>query len=250
MMDFNNFKTEIFNDLVKIYPTARLIGDTIKISNDDVQVSIPIGTSYMSYTVNEEYKEVEESLLEAIEEALKNSTFEIDYNNVYPFIKNADFGKRDNLKFYREHFALDLDILYVSDMKESLRFVLQSDNVDFKKMREAAFNNLNRLGNILMKVDKDFEIYVLRFDSSFAAALTLSDEIQRQIKKKVGKNYLMAIPSSSTLIVAKNIQGYKDILKHIIDTESDPNKISDNIYLYKNGKYEYAEYKPCIEIVK
>ena len=49
----------------------------------------------------------------------------------------------ENAEFVRENLFLDLDVLYAMDMGETYRFILKSDNYDFTKLNQNAFDNLN-----------------------------------------------------------------------------------------------------------
>jgi len=140
---------------------------------------------------------------------LSQYKFKIDYNNVFPLLKSREFGKGEkDLGFYREQAFADIDIFYASDIGEVFRFILNSDDVDFDKMKKAAWENLNKMANPLVKLDKTLDVFCLKYSTDYNSTLLLSTALQNQIHKKIGKDYLFAIPFSTTLIVARYCPEY------------------------------------------
>lgn len=172
---------------------------------------------------------------------LSQYKFKIDYKNVYPMLKSRDFGERENnIEFYREQAFADIDTLYVTDAGEVFRFVLNSDDVDFEKVEKRAWENLNKMTNPLVKLDKMLDIFCLKYSTDYNSTLLLSTTLQKQIYKKVGQEYLFAIPSSTTLIVAKLRPEYIKIIESLIMIDNDPNKVSNKVYQHKDGKFDIA----------
>ncbi len=128
--------------------------------------------------------------------------------------------------------------MYVSDEGEVFRYVLETDDVDFEKVKKSAWENLNKLSNVLVQLDGALKIFCLHYTTDFNASFLLSDSVQKQIAKKVGQDYLFAIPSSTTLIVAGHQSEYIRIIESLIMTDTDPNRISHNIYQCKGGKFD------------
>jgi len=54
-------------------------------------------------------------------------------------LKAGSLGKGKGFRFYREQAFADIDIFYASDIGEVFRFILNSDDVDFDKMKKAAW---------------------------------------------------------------------------------------------------------------
>jgi hypothetical protein len=77
--------------------------------------------------------------------------------------------------------------------------------------------------------------FVLKYSTDYNSTLLLSTALQNQIHKKIGKDYLFAIPSSTTLIVARYRPEYIKIIESLIMIDKDPNVISDKVYQYKDG---------------
>ena len=112
--------------------------------------------------------------------------------------------------------------------------------MNFDMVKKAAWENLNKMRNPLVKLDKVLEIYTLKFTTDYNSTLLLSTALQNQICKKIGREYLFAIPSSTTLIIAKFRPEYISILKSLMTIDTDPNRISDKVYQYKDGKFDIA----------
>ena len=135
----------------------------------------------------------------------------------------------------------DVDTLYVTDAGEVFRFVLKTDDVDFDMVKKSAWENLNKMRNPLVKLDTALEIYTLKFTTDYNSTLLLSTALQNQICKKIGRDYLFAIPSATMLIVAKLRHEYIKIIESLIMIDNDPNKISDKIYRCKNGIFYFGD---------
>ncbi|MDK2801102.1 MAG: hypothetical protein PWQ70_2721 [Clostridiales bacterium] len=241
MLTFADFSSKIILDFNKTFPKARLQGKYVVVESEPSSVSIPVINIYREYQEIKDYGKTLVSYIRIINDILSQYKFKIDYNNVYPLLKSRDFGKGEkDLGFYREQAFADIDIFYASDVGEVFRFILNSDDVDFDKMKKAAWENLNKLSNILVQLDDALNLFCLRYTTDYNASFLLSDSMQKQIIKKVGQDYFFAIPSSTTLIIAKFRPEYISILKSLMTIDSDPNKISNKVYRCKNGIFNIA----------
>lgn len=242
MLTIADFSRKIIYDLNKTFPKTSLQGKYVVVESDPNSVSIPASSIYREYQETKDYRKTLASYIRIISDILSQYKFKIDYTNVYPLLKSRDFGKEDkNLGFYREQAFADIDIFYVSDEAETFRFVLNNDDVDFDKMKKAAWKNLNKLTNILVQLDDTLDIYHMKYSTDYNASFLLSDSIQKQILKKVGQDYIFAIPSSTTLLVARYHPEYLKIINRFIMADKDPNKISDKIYQFKNGVFDIID---------
>ena len=95
--------------------------------------------------------------------------------------------------------------------------------------------------NPLVKLDTALAIYTLKYTTDYNSTLLLSTALQNQICKKIGRDYLFAIPSATTLIVAKLRHEYIKIIESLIMIDNDPNKISNKIYRCKNGIFDIID---------
>jgi len=238
MLSFTAFSNKIVSDLNKCFSGVILEGNSLVINSGSAGMSVPISSMYSEYQRLNNYKRTLKIYVDIIHNILNQYDFKIDYNNVYPMLKSKDFGNAEkHLGFYREPAFADIDIFYVSDEAETFRFVLNNDDVDFDKMKKAAWKNLNKLTNILVQLDDTLDIYHMKYSTDYNASFLLSDSIQKQILKKVGQDYIFAIPSSTTLLVARYHTEYLKIINRFIMADKDPNKISDKIYQFKNGVF-------------
>ncbi len=241
MLTINDFINKIILDLNKYFSEVSLDGNYMLVKSGPASMSIPISSMYREYQEVKDYKKTLKLYVGIINDILNQYKFKIDYKSVYPFLKSRDFGKGENdIQFYREQAFTDIDILYVSDMGETFRFILQTDDVDFYKMKMAAWENLNKMANPLVKLDKTLDIFCPKYSTDYNSTLLLSTALQNQIHKKIGKDYLFAIPSSTTLIVARYRPEYIKIIESLIMIDKDPNVISDKAYQYKDGKFDIA----------
>lgn len=242
MLTINDFINKIILDLNKYFSEVSLDGNYMLVKSGPASMSIPISSMYREYQEVKDYKKTLKLYVGIINDILNQYKFKIDYKSVYPFLKSRDFGKGENdIQFYREQAFTDIDILYVSDMGETFRFILQTDDVDFYKMKMAAWENLNKMANPLVKLDKKLDIFCPKYSTDYNSTLLLSTALQNQIHKKIGKDYLFAIPSSTTLIVARYRPEYIKIIESLIMIDKDPNVISDKVYQYKNGIFDIVD---------
>lgn len=241
MLTVQEFIQNISEDFKKAFPEVRVEEKFIRLGTEVTHVELPINSMYKEYQVTD-YESIKKLYIKVSNEILNQYKFKVDYNNVYPLLKSREFGKGEkDLGFYREQAFADIDTFYVSDEGEIFRFILNSDDVDFEKVKKRAWENLYKLSNILVRLDDALNIFCLRYATDFNATFLLSDSMQKQIIKKVGRDYLFAIPSSSTLLVAKYHLEYIKIIKSLIIADKDPNRISDKIYQYKNGVFDIID---------
>lgn len=240
MLTVQEFVQNISEDFKKVFPEVRVEDKFIRLGTEVTHVELPINGMYKEYQVTD-YESIKKLYIKISKEILNQYKFKVDYNNVYPLLKSREFGKGEkDLGFYREQAFADIDIFYASDIGEVFRFILNSDDVDFDKMKKAAWENLNKMANPLVKLDKTLDVFCLKYSTDYNSTLLLSTALQNQIHKKIGKDYLFAIPSSTTLIVARYRPEYISIIKSLMAIDTDTNKISDKVYQYKNGIFDIA----------
>ncbi|QUH22090.1 hypothetical protein [Alkaliphilus sp. B6464] len=247
---FDSFRLKMYNDIKKTYQYAQLNKNIILIYCNNIEISISIEDAYEEYKLCENYNIILDIFLKNIGNYLNQYKFNLNYNKVYPIIKSENFGKDEEYNFLRENYLLDLDILYVQDMDETFRFLSVDDIDDFTYLKKRAFENLNKIRNIIVKLDEDLEIYSFNYLTDYSSSFFLLEEVRNQIIKKLGKKFLVAFSSSTSLIVAKDYPEYIDILKSLIDVDTDPHKVSEHIYKYNNGTMTFAETKNILKIIK
>jgi uncharacterized protein YtpQ (UPF0354 family) len=245
-VQYQEFVNKITEDLKLQFDEVRMDGkDRIYIAKGVTNVSVPIKPMYQEHLIYG-YNNSLKNYLKIINDILDTYKFKLDLSNVFPFVKQKTDKNNIDKNFVEKDLFCDLKIMYVSDMGEVFRFVLEDDlknsNIDFNILEEESMSNLNKMTNIISKLDNSLEIYSLRFTTDYGATLFLSEHIQKQIKQKLGNDILFCMPSASTLLCAKYRETtftiYKNILQNLIMIDTDVNKISNHIYRRDcNGNY-------------
>lgn len=242
LLTIEQFIFRIIADMQKYFPVVKKEKEFIYIERFPTNISIPIRSMYNEYCITQNYNLTLKTYINITNEILNQYKFEINYKNVFPILKHRSFGNKEkNLQFYRKPLFADIDLLYVTDEGELFRFILETDDFDKEKLEKSAMENLNKMTNILQKLDYSLDIYALRYTTDYGATMILNDSILKQIYKAIGHDYLFCIPSSTTLIVARNYKPYIDIMKSLILADNDPNKISNAIYRCNNGIYSIVD---------
>lgn len=245
-MEYMEFVRQIIKDLRNEFDEVRIDGkDRIYVAKDVTNMSILAKTMYQEYKVIG-YQATLKNYIKIISEILNTYRFQINLDNIFPFIKPKTFSNDSNHNFICEDLFCDLAVYWVADIGEVFRFIsiedLENSNISLNTIKEKSFQNLNKIINPLVQLDKALEVYTLRFDTDYAATLFLSEHIQKQIQKRIGNDILFCMPSSTSLICAKykksSFETYKHILQQLIMLDRDTNKISNNIYRQDaNGNY-------------
>lgn len=139
MLTVQEFIQNISEDFKKVFPEVKVEDKFIHLGTELTHVELPINSMYKEYQVTD-YESIKKLYIKVSNEILNQYKFEVDYNNVYPLLKSRDFGKGEkDLGFYREQVFADIDTFYVSDEGEIFRFILNSDDVDFEKVKKRAW---------------------------------------------------------------------------------------------------------------
>lgn len=250
-LDKEQFKLKLLNDIKKVYENAELNEELITFEFGPLEVIIDTKDMYKLYGESKNnYNTVKKHCLNVIKEIIEEKRFKVNYNKVFPIIKPKDFGSDKEIGFIREEFTDDLDILYAVDMGDIYRFVTKYDNVDIELLKKSAINNINKIYNVLVKLDEELSVYTLGFTTDLGSSMILSQNFKKQIYRKVGKSFLFAIPFNGALVVAENNDKYIDYLNELIKKIQEIDKISDSVYKYENGKIEYAVKRRIFKIIK
>ena len=236
MLTLEEFTEKISYDFKKVFPEVKVGENLIHIGSGVTHVELPLGSMYREYQMTE-YCNIKELYVKIASEILNKYKFKVDYANVYPILKRHDFGINSKVQFYRKKAFLDIDILFVSDMGETFRFFTTDDDVDFSLLERKAAENINKISAALVPLDKGMQVYTLRYTTDYASSLLLSETMNKQIQRKVGDDILIAIPSNSFFLVAKFSYCNQELLKYLVETDTDPNKVSNAVYRRKEGMY-------------
>jgi hypothetical protein len=236
MLTVDEFTEKISYDFKKVFPEVKVGENLIHLGSGVTYVELPLGSMYREYQMTD-YCNTKELYLKIASEILNKYKFKVDYANVYPILKRHDFGINSKVQFYREKAFLDIDVLYVSDMGETFRFFTIDDDVEFSLLKKKAIENINRITAALVPLDDGLQVYTLRYTTDYASSLLLSKVFNKQIQIKVGDDILIAVPGNSSIFIAKFSYYNQELLKYLIETDSDANKVSDSVYRRKNGIY-------------
>lgn len=243
-MQFNKEKLglRLYSDVRKEFPQTTLEEDCIVVRVDDVEIRISM-SSLLAEIKNENvsYKKVLTNYKEILREMIKENKFQVDYFKILPIVRSSNFALKDKVGLYREKLFIDLDLLYVTDYSAVIRFLTIRDRFDKHKINNSAMFNINKVKNGLKRVHPLLDIYTTELNSDYNCSMIFNSSFRREITKKVGSNYLIAIPSSSTIFIAKDFEENIGFIKDLMKSDEDPNFVSSNVYRYKNGKYSYAD---------
>lgn len=237
-MEYIEFANQIIQDLKREFKEVRLDEkERIYIGSEFTNASLPLKTLYQEHLIVGYQKNLQ-NYIKIISDILNCYRFKLNLSNVFPFVKPKDFGEGINHNFIKEDLFCNLSLFYVVDMGEVFRFVLLDDlknaNIDLKVLKNESMKNLNKITNILNRLDDKHHIYSLRFNSDFGATLFLTEHIQQQIRKKVGTDILFCMPSSTCFICTvyseHTLNTNLYLLHQLIKEDEDINKISERIY--------------------
>lgn len=234
---------KLLNDIKKDFPNTNMDRNNIIVNKDAVEIQIPLTMLLEeSKQKNVDYKGLLKNYKDIISKMIKENNFQVNYHNLYPIIRSSSFGLEEDVAFQRKHLFLDLDILYATDYSDLIRFLMCTDKVDMQKVHEGAMFNINKIDNVLSKLNPELQIFTTKFDNDYNCSLIFNANFMKQVKKTVGLgSYLMAIPSSSTILISGDFYGYVEILKELIKSDRDPNVVSHRIYRVTKGQYSYAD---------
>lgn len=231
----------LYSDVRKEFPQTTLEDDCIVVRVDDVEIRLSM-TSLLAEIKNENvsYTNVLTNYKEILKEMIKENKFQVDYFKILPIVRSSNFGLKEKIEFYRKRLFLDLDILYVTDYSAVIRFLTVRDIFSERKINDAARFNINKIKNRLKRVHPLLNIYTTELNNDYNCGLLFNYGFMREVRKKVGSNYLMAIPSSSTILIAKDFEENIGVMKELMKTD-DPNVVSEHVYRFKDGEYSYAD---------
>jgi len=236
MLTVDEFTEKILYDFKKVFPEVKVGEDLIHLGYGVTYVELPLGSMYREYQMTD-YCNTKELYVKIASEILNKYKFKVDYANVYPILKRHDFGIKSKVKFYRKKAFLDIDILFVSAMGEIFRFFPTDAVVYFSLLERKAEENINKISAAIVPLDTGMQVYTLRYTTDYASSLLLSETMNKQIQRKIGDDILIAVPSNSFFLVAKFSYCNQQLLKYLVETDTDPNKVSNVVYRRKDGIY-------------
>lgn len=232
----------LYSDVRREFPLTTIEDDCIVVRVDDVEIRLSMSSLLAEIkSENMSYKKVLTNYKEILKEMIKENKFQVDYFKIFPIVRSSNFGLKEKVGFFRKRLFLDLDLLFVTDYSAVIRFLTLEDKFDKHKINDGAMFNVNKIKNELVRLHNLLAIYTTKFDSDYNCSMIFNSSFRREITKKVGSNYLMAIPSSSTIFIAKDFEENIRFIKQLIKSDEDPNFVSGHVYRYKDGEYSYAD---------
>jgi uncharacterized protein YtpQ (UPF0354 family) len=246
MEDIREFYDRVSKDLSEKYSDFEfeLDGDNYEMHDDIIHITIDSHALHSMY-INKEIPYnggVVGSLSYMIDSRIDEFYNDIEYSRIYPILRREDWNTNDPLiKFLRRKLFLDIDVLFTKGIGNEYQCIKENENLDFDKIYKGSWDNVNNMVNAMKKIHDQFDIFTLSINCTYACSMLFNLKIEKEIRKKVGLNYIFIIPTASGLVVAPNIPEYVLILKELIKSDSDTFKVSNRVYGYIDGKYQYMD---------
>ncbi len=249
-MNFQEFKLKIFNFFHNQYDNVSLADPNITIIYGTTEIVIDLKEVYAQYNVIRDFDILLKIVSQNISKGINTARLKVDYGRVFPYIQNIEFGNDVSLDFVTSELFLNLKIVFGMDMGELIRFLIKDDKTDIVKIQKNAFINLEFHEPMLYRIDRNFDVFTPTIISDLSPAFVLLETFRQQIFRKTGKeSFLFAIPSSAMLMVADCSKDNIPLLKHLVQMDIGPNKISDKIYIYRRGTVTYADARDRFTVI-
>jgi hypothetical protein len=246
MKDIKEFYDRVSKDLCEKYSNFEfeLDGDRYEIHDDVIHISINSHALYSMYANKEiPYNGgVVGTISYMIDSKIDEFYNDIEYSRIYPILRHEDWNTNDSqVKFIRRKLLLDIDVLFTKGIGNEYQCIKESDNLDFDKIYKSSWDNVNNMVNTMKKIHDQLDIFTLSINCIYACSMLFNLKIEKEIRQKIGLDYIFIIPTASGLLVAPNIPEYVLILKELIKSDSDNLKVSNRVYGYIDGKYQYMD---------
>lgn len=163
----------------------------------------------------------------------------INLDNIIPILQNKEFAKGN---VYTRYAFENINEVFYLDCGDGYRIVTTDEyDENLNILHEYAMKNLERLISPLIRIDKEFNIYIFKYISDSNPSMIINDVFLKKVEKKVGKKFLFAIPENGCLIMAKFMYSWEkvhiDLLQKLMNLSNEGGFISSDIYIYDNGRY-------------
>jgi len=174
----------------------------------------------------------------------------VDWESCFPVVRPFGFGTDQEL-FHKELF-LDLEIYIAEDYNNGMIRFVRNDEIESEDVAVSkVFENLNKVDAFLKPLDSANGIYYSQPEDGFSAARFGTTQMQKQIIKTMGKNYLFLISDDAGFIVGRNTARNYQFLKHLTEEEDFEYRISKKIYKCSDGKrFDYTDKRDIFKIIK
>jgi uncharacterized protein YtpQ (UPF0354 family) len=189
----NALLDRIISALSSDYEVKIIDGEIEVISHEHfAKVYIPIEQIIESFSEGNFEDVLQETLL-MIEDSITPT--EVDYTRVYPLIKSNK--SIEGINVISEPLFTDVSLIYALDIEHSYRYLSQKDRLDIDKVKCFANENINSLLPILKQIDSEIPIFSIDLLSNeqadLAASLFLNLAMQKQIRHRVGSQFLLSV---------------------------------------------------------
>jgi uncharacterized protein YtpQ (UPF0354 family) len=250
------FINRFCNDLRDSFDTVKIENGNIYISHKGLDIHLPEDL-YLEYIRDGNYDKLLNMYTDLIKNQIVKQEHKIDTNKILPVIRKKNFAGRNDKMFIKKELGADLYKYYVESMGEVWRYITHQDarnnDLSLSEIEEYAQNNINKFSNILVPLDEELKIHMLKFENTIGSNIFFNTQIQQQIKKISNKRgAVLAFPNETTFLVCSNNSVYQDALSEIVEFDPGIEKtISKRIYRFKDGKLSFAEdNKTKLKLVK
>lgn len=240
-LTLEKFKVKLLGQIQKQYTESYIKDEDIIVRSGMHEFIVSLNHVYTRYLIDENFTITTKLLKNEIKNLIIDSEEEINYHNIYPLIRNKEFGQDPKSQYIKKFFFLDLEIYLAEDRKEFFNFCGKEHHINEAKAFDAGMFNVNRIKNELVQVHSRLNIFSAKLCDDYCCSLILNSNFKKQIREKVGQTFLIAIPSSSTILVATNQPENVFFLKELVKSDDDINKVSSRVYRVKGNAWEYAD---------
>ena len=149
-------------------------------------------------------------------------------------------GSDKEVHMLSEPYNEELEIFYVEDRPNSLRFLTTDDDVgDRAKLRDLALANLRRVITKVVLHPGEDDIYIVEAGGHFESSLLLSDRMWTSGQIKVDGDIVAAVPIKETLLLtgSRNRAGLDRMRALVTEVLAAGPRLSNALFIYRDGKF-------------
>ncbi|PKM69075.1 MAG: hypothetical protein CVU95_00375 [Firmicutes bacterium HGW-Firmicutes-2] len=254
MLNLENFSLKLLEDLSLTHTHAQLdkSGNHIRILCVGYIVELALLELFSDYKTHNNYVDILNRILDSINEFEHTDVGKIDFDKIYPLVKNQQDIVDAPEWLYRSYF-LNLNICYVQDTGTSKRILTkhlldEDKDISMKSIHEAAYKNLAKLQWTLEQPDENLDVYMVYGNHYSGSILGLNDLLD-QVKSRLGNTFLTAMPNADLVIFSIDRTNEAELLKQIIHDDPLP-RTSELLYRYDKDTFYYYDMNDILKIVK
>lgn len=218
----------------------------MSITHGPVEYKLLLHDFYEEYKLTQSYELVMNNFIDRLQNEIVDDHSEVDYERVYPYLRKQS---KEN-EFVSEPFGPDLEIYFVNDFGDYFGFIQNKDNLDFQKLKQIAYENLDKTPFKWVQIDNSYSIWTFEELTELSSSLFILPKVRKRIEKHLGKEFYVAFSSPTTILVGACTSLNYDLINKLITYDPDNNKISDEIYLYSDGNLSFTSPRNRFEVIK